>query len=38
MFKNEEVLGVTYNTAYTRMFDMNRRISKIYTSVTALYH
>jgi len=38
MLKTEEVLGVTYNTADTLMFDMNRRISMIDISITAMYH
>ena len=38
MLKTEEVLGVTYNTAHTLMLDMNRKINKIYTSITAMYH
>jgi hypothetical protein len=38
MLKTEEVLGVTDNTAYTLMLNMNTKIIKIYISVTALYH
>jgi hypothetical protein len=38
MLKTEEVLGITYNTAHILMLDMNKKNSKIYASVTALYH